>query len=539
MASTHDVSNQVPPLADYDVFTADTALVEGVQRHEAGWALERLASLGQRAGSVEAQEWGRLANVNEPRLVTHDRYGNRIDEVEFHPSWHSLMTVAVGEGIHASPWIDPKPGAQVARAAAFSVWGQTEGGHGCPISMTHAAVPALRVDEALAAEWVPRLTSLTYDPGLRVPAEKAGCLAGMGMTEKQGGSDVRTNTTRAVPATDGTYRLTGHKWFTSAPMCDMFLVLAQAPGGLTCFVVPRILPDGERNTFRIQRLKDKLGNRSNASSEPEFDETVAWRLGDEGRGVPTIIEMVAMTRLDCVMGSATIMRASVANATHHARHRQAFGRYLIDQPLMTAVLADLAVESEAATTLMVRLAAAIDNNETAFKRLGLAVGKNWVCKRGPSVAVEALECLGGNGYVEDFPMARVYREAPLNSIWEGSGNVNALDVLRALAREAGAWEAFRDEVVLASGADPRLDSAIAALDTALTDPSDVEVRARRLVEQMALVLQGSLLVRFGPPAVADAFCASRLTGDWGHSFGTMPPGVDARAIVDRATPKVG
>jgi putative acyl-CoA dehydrogenase len=341
-----------------------------------------------------------------------------------------------------------------------------------------------------------------------------------------------------VPAPDGTYRLTGHKWFTSAPMCDMFLVLAQAPGGLTCFVVPRILPDGERNTFRIQRLKDKLGNRSNASSEPEFDETVAWRLGDEGRGVPTIIEMVAMTRLDCVMGSATIMRASVAEATHHARHRQAFGRYLIDQPLMEAVLADLAVESEAATTLMVRLAAAIDNQETAFKRLGLAVGKYWVCKRGPSVAAEALECLGGNGYVEDFPMARVYREAPLNSIWEGSGNVNALDVLRALGREAGAWEAFRDEVVLASGADARLDAAIAALDTSLSDTSDIEIRARRLVEQMALVLQGSLLVRFAPAAVADAFCASRLTGDWGHAFGTMPPGVDARAIVERATPKV-
>ena len=539
MAATPDVNNQPPPLSDYDVFTADTALVEGVERHEAGWALEQLSGLGRQAGSSEAQEWARLANVNPPRLVTHDRYGNRIDEVEFHPAWHSLMTVAVTEGLHASPWIDPKPGAQVARAAGFTVWGQTEGGHGCPISMTHAAVPALRVDDALAAEWVPRLVSLTYDPGLRTPAEKAGCLAGMGMTEKQGGSDVRTNTTRAVLANDGTYRLTGHKWFTSAPMCDMFLVLAQAPGGLTCFVVPRVLPDGERNTFRIQRLKDKLGNRSNASSEPEFDETVGWRLGDEGRGVPTIIEMVAMTRLDCVMGSATIMRASVAQATHHARHRQAFGRYLLDQPLMLGVLADLAIESEAATTLMVRLAAAVDNDESAFKRIGLAVGKYWVCKRGPSVAVEALECLGGNGYVEDFPMARIYREAPLNSIWEGSGNVNALDVLRALAREPGAWEAFRDEVMLGAGADPRLDRAVAALDAEVGDQSDIEVRARRLVEQMALVLQGSLLVRFAPAAVADAFCASRLGGDWGHTFGTLPAGVDARTIVERATPKVG
>ncbi len=538
MAATHEVTNQPPPLTDYDVFAADLALVEGVQRHNAGWAIDALSSLGRRAGSEQAQEWGRLANVNPPRLVTHDRYGHRIDEVEFHPSWHSLMTVAVGEGLHCLPWTDPKPGAHVARAAGFAVWSQAEGGHGCPISMTHAAVPALRVDAALAAEWEPRLMSRSYDPGLRVPAEKAGCLAGMGMTEKQGGSDVRTNTTRAIPASDGTYRLTGHKWFTSAPMCDVFLVLAQAPGGLTCFVVPRILPDGERNPFRIQRLKDKLGNKSNASSEPEFDETVGWRLGDEGAGVRTIIEMVTMTRLDCVMGTATLMRAAVAQATHHARHRQAFGRYLIDQPLMQLVLADLAVESEAATTLMTRLAAAVDDDESAFKRLGLAVGKYWVCKRGPAVASEALECFGGNGYVEDFPMARIYREAPLNSIWEGSGNVNVLDVLRGLAREPGAWEAFRNEVALATGADARLDAAMKSLEAELADTSDVEVRARRLVEHMALVLQGSLLVRFAPPAVADAFCASRLGGDWGHAFGTLPAGVDAAAIVERATPKV-
>jgi putative acyl-CoA dehydrogenase len=539
VASTHDVSNQPPPLSDYDVFGSDVALAEGVQRHGAGWATDQLSALGLHAGSAQAQEWGRLANVHPPRLVTHDRYGNQIDEVEFHPSWHSLMTVAVGAGLHAAPWIEPKAGAHVARAAGFSVWSHTEGGHGCPISMTHAAVPALRVDDALAAEWVPRLTSLVYDPGLRAPATKLGCIAGMGMTEKQGGSDVRTNTTVAARAADGTYRLTGHKWFTSAPMCDMFLVLAQAPDGLTCFVVPRVLPDGERNTFRIQRLKDKLGNRSNASSEPEFDATVAWRLGDEGRGIATIIEMVAMTRLDCVIGSVTIMRSSVAQATHHARHRRAFGRYLIDQPLMLAVLADLAVESEAATALMLRLAAAIDDDETAFKRLALAVGKYWVCKRGPAVAVEALECLGGNGYVEDFPMARIYREAPLNSIWEGSGNVNALDVLRALGRGSGAWEAFRDEISLAAGADARLDRAITALDDAVSDPTDIEVRARRLVEQLATTLQASLLVRFAPAAVADAFCASRLGGDWGHTFGTLPPGIDARAIVERAAPKVG
>jgi putative acyl-CoA dehydrogenase len=543
MAPTHEVENQAPPLVSYDVYGADAALVEGVERHGAGWASERLTTLGRRAGTDEAQEWGRLANVNEPVLHTVDRYGNRIDEVEFHPAWHSLMEVAVGNGLHASSWVEDSPGAQVARAAAFSVWSQVEGGHGCPISMTHAAVPALRVDPALAEEWVPRLTPYRYDPGLRPPQDKAGCLAGMGMTEKQGGSDVRTNTTRAVPQTDGTYLLTGHKWFTSAPMCDVFLVLAQAPGGLTCFLLPRVLPDGTHNTFRIQRLKDKLGNRSNASSEPEFDNTVAWRLGDEGRGVRTIIEMVMMTRLDCVIGSTSLLRACVSQATHHARHRQAFGGYLVDKPLMRHVLADLAIESEAATALMVRLAAATDDaphddKEAAFRRIGLAVGKYWVCKRGPAAAAEALECLGGNGYVEDFPMARLYREAPLNSVWEGSGNVNALDVLRALAREPQAVEAFLDEAGAAVGADARLDAAVADVKQQLADTSEVEVRARRLVERMALVLQGSLLVRYAPPAVADAFCASRLGGDWGYAFGTLPAGVDSRTIVERATPKV-
>ena len=541
--ATHEVENQPPPLTGYDVYNADAALVEGVTRHAAGWAHDRLTRIGRLAGTDEAQEWGRLANDNPPQLRAVDRYGHRVDEVDFHPSWHQLMDVAISNGLHASSWVDTEPGAQVARAAGFSVWSQVEGGHGCPVSMTHAAVPALRVDEKLAAEWIPRLTSYTYDFGLRPPQDKAGCLAGMGMTEKQGGSDVRTNTTRAVPQSDGTYRLTGHKWFTSAPMCDVFLVLAQADGGLTCFLVPRVLPDGTRNTFRIVRLKDKLGNRSNASSEPEFDETVAWRLGDEGRGVRTIIEMVMMTRLDCVIGTTSLLRACVAQATHHARHRQAFGGYLIDKPLMRHVLADLAIESEAATALMVRLAAATDasaqdEHEAAFRRLGLAVGKYWICKRGPSAAAEALECLGGNGYVEDFPMARIYREAPLNSIWEGSGNVNALDVLRALAREPHALEAFFDEAGAAAGADARLDKALVALKLELDDTADVEVRARRLVERMALVLQGSLLVRFAPPAVADAFCASRLGGDWGYAFGTLPPGVDARSIVERAAPKV-
>jgi putative acyl-CoA dehydrogenase len=546
---THEVTNQAPPLQDYDVYAHDAALVEGVHRYDAGWAAESLSAIGRKAASPEALQWGAEANENPPRLVTHDRYGHRIDEVAFHPAWHRLMETAVGAGLHASPWRDPRPGAHVARMAAFYTWSQAEGGHGCPISMTYAAVPALRVDPALAAEWEPRLTSLDYDYGLRAPAEKRGCIAGMGMTEKQGGSDVRANTTRALPSPDGGYLLTGHKWFTSAPMSDVFLVLAQAPGGLTCFVLPRVLPDGSRNEIRLQRLKDKLGNRSNASSEIELQGAWAQRLGDEGRGVRTIIEMVNITRLDCVTGSAAGMRAGVAQAAHHARNRQAFGRYLVDQPLMTNVLADLAVESEAATTLALRLAAATDaafagdEAERAFRRLALAIGKYWVCKRAPAHAAEALECLGGNGYIEESGMPRLYREAPLNSIWEGSGNVNALDVLRAMAREPESVAAFRTEVDKASGADRRLDEAVsrlqAELGAALADPAAAESAARRLVERLALVLQGSLLVRVGHPAVADAFCAARLGGDAGLAFGTLPQGVDTGAIVERATPKVG
>ncbi|GAB3841340.1 hypothetical protein GCM10029963_12320 [Micromonospora andamanensis] len=365
------------------------------------------------------------------------------------------------------------------------------------------------------------------------------------MTEKQGGSDVRANTTTARPAADGSYRLVGHKWFTSAPMCDLFLTLAQAPGGLTCFLVPRVLPDGTRNAMRLMRLKDKLGNRSNASSEVEYDDAVAWRVGDEGRGVRTIIDMVNLTRLDCVIGAAAGMRHGVVTAAHHAAHRQAFGRYLVDQPLMRNVLADLAVESEAATVLMMRLAGATDRSargdaaETAFKRIALAVGKYWVCKRWPGHAAEALECLGGNGYVEESGMPRLFRESPLNSIWEGSGNVAALDVLRALAGQPEVMAAFQAEVEAAAGADARLDAAVRQVRSALADPADLEVRARRVVEQLALVLQGALLVRHGHPAVADAFCASRLGGDRGHAYGTLPAGVDFAAIIDRATPKVG
>ncbi|MER7416064.1 isovaleryl-CoA dehydrogenase [Micromonospora peucetia] len=540
--TTHEVFNQVPPLAGYDA-ADDPALLDGLEREGAGWAAAELHELGRLGGAEPAIDHGRLANEHPPVLRTHDRHGRRIDEVEFHPAWHELMRVAVTHGLHAAPWADDRPGAHVARAAKFYTW-RPDAGHGCPISMTYAAVPALRHAPELAATYEPLLTATTYDFGLRPPLAKRGLLAGMSMTEKQGGSDVRANTTTAHPEPDGSYRLLGHKWFTSAPMCDVFLTLAQAPDGLTCFLVPRVLPDGTRNPMRLMRLKDKLGNRSNASAEVEYEHAVAWRVGDEGRGVRTIIDMVNLTRLDCVIGSAAGMRQGVITAAHHAAHRQAFGRHLVDQPLMRNVLADLAVESEAATVLMMRLAGATDRSargdagETAFKRLALAVGKYWVCKRWPGHAAEALECLGGNGYVEESGMPRLFRESPLNSIWEGSGNVAALDVLRALTREPEVMEAFRAEVTAAAGTDARLDAAVRQVQADLSDHDDLELRARRVVERLALVLQGSLLVRHGHPAVADAFCASRLGGDHGQAYGTLPRGVDLTAIISRAVPKV-
>ncbi|WP_371613019.1 acyl-CoA dehydrogenase family protein [Streptomyces clavifer] len=538
-ATTHTVTNQVPPLVGYDVFATDRALTEAVERHlEPGilaGARTELEELGLSAGSAQAQAWGAQANENPPKLRTHDRYGHRIDEVEFHPAWHRLLGHAVGAGL-TDAW--GRPGGHVRRAAGFLVWTQAEAGHGCPLSMTHAAVPALRTDPALAAEWEPLLTSHVYEEGLRPASQKAGVLFGMGMTEKQGGTDVRSNTTRAQPlAADGEYLLTGHKWFCSAPMSDGFLVLAQAPGGLSCFLVPRVLPDGTRNAFAVQRLKDKLGNRSNASGEVEFDGTWARRVGEEGRGVRTIIEMVAATRLDCVVGSAALMRQAVAQAVHHTAYRSAFGGLLIEKPLMRNVLADLALESEAATTLALRLAAAYDadtEEERAFLRIAVPTAKYWVTKRCGAVVGEALECLGGNGYVEESGMPRLLREAPLNSIWEGSGNVQALDVLRALQREPQALNAFLQEVGKARGADHRLDAAIKDLLTELADLDAVEARARRLVERMALVLQGSLLLRWAPPGVADAFCASRLGGDWGSAFGTLPHSLDLASVVERA-----
>jgi putative acyl-CoA dehydrogenase len=543
----HQVVNQPPPLVDYNVFEADVPLVEAVRREGAEWALERIASVGKIAGSEQVLALGEQANENPPKLRTHDRYGNRVDTIDFHPSWHELMTMAVEHELHCSPWKDPRPGAHVARGAAFMCMSQAEAGIGCPISMTYSVIPALRTQPELAAEWEPRFLSATYDGRNAPAAEKAGALAGMGMTEKQGGTDVRANTTVARPVNGGgpgaEYELSGHKWFMSAPMCDAFLVLAQADGGISCFLFPRWTPDGERNRFRLQRLKDKLGNRSNASSEIEFESASAWLVGEEGAGVRTIIEMVNHTRLDCVMGGATGMRAGVAQAIHHASHRSVFGRLLSEQPLMQNVLADLCVESEAATISAMRLARAYDEalagDEEAqnLKRVANAVLKYWVCKRAPMHAGEALECLGGNGYVEESGMPRLFRESPLNSIWEGSGNVQCLDVLRAMIKSPASLEAFFAEVGDGAASEPRL----AAFSQSLRDeiPGDlgtIELRARRVVERMALALQGSLLVRYGDEAVADAFCASRLSGDWGQAFGTLPAGTDFGRIIDRHAP---
>jgi len=553
---THEVLNQVPPLADYDV-ADDPALTEALRREGAdggdgGDGRRELHELGQRAGSAATQELARLANEHPPVLRTHDSRGNRIDEVEFHPAWHELMAVAVGHGMHAAPWRDRTPGGHVARAARFYVWTQAEAGHGCPISMTYASVPALRHAPGLADRFEPLLGSCSYDPGLRVPDGKAGLLAGMAMTEKQGGSDVRANTTKAVPAGDG-YQLTGHKWFCSAPMCDLFLVLAQAPEGLSCFLLPRVLPDGSRNAMRIQRLKDKLGNRSNASSEVEYDAAFAWPVGEPGRGVATIIEMVSATRLDCVIGSAAAIRVACVTAVHYAGIRRSFGTTLAAHPLMAAVLADLALESEAATTVAMRLAGAADRAargdaaEAALLRLALPAAKYWVCKRAPMVAAEALECLGGNGYVEESGMPRLYRDAPLNSVWEGSGNVTALDVLRALTRSPGSADALLAEIDLAAGADRRLDAAAERLRCALKDAwaadgDAAQYGARRLAGLITLALQASLLVRHAPAAVADAFCGSRLGSELsagpGGPFGTLPDGLDLDPVLGRASVSV-
>ena len=507
--------NQPPPFADFNLFTTDRALRQAVAREGAGWACAQLEAFGRMAGSAEVMEWGSLANEYPPVLHTHDRFGERRDEVTYHPAWHSLMRTAVEHGLHNLPWTDPRPGAHVARAARALMASQNEAGHLCPISMTYAAMPVLRREAAIAAEWEPRLGSTRYDPSFRPAAEKDGVLIGMAMTEKQGGSDVRANITRAEPAGGGEYTIEGHKWFCSAPMSDAFLVLAQAPGGLTCFLVPRWTPDGRRNGFHLQRLKAKLGNRSNASSEVEFHGAWGRRIGEEGRGVATIIEMVHHTRLDCIMGAASLMRRALVEAIHHTRYRYAFGKALIDQPLMRQVLADLAVESEAATLLLVRVARAFDEGDHAFARLAVAVGKYWVAKRAPAFVAEALECLGGNGFVEESIMPRLYREAPLNSIWEGAGNVIALDALRAVRKEPEALEAVRAEIRLAG--DRRVERM---LGSAQFDAD--EGQARLMAEVLARALQASLVARFSPGWMMDVFCAEGR-----GAFGALPDRVNA------------
>jgi putative acyl-CoA dehydrogenase len=539
---THEVFNQAPPLENVNFYAQDIPLREAVVREGGTWGEKRLIRYGEIAGS-ELIPLGFQANLSKPVLKTHDRYGHRIDEVEFHPAWHRLMQVAIEHEIPTLPWREPKPGAHVVSHALGYLHSQVEAGTGCPLTMTYASIPAIRHQPEVAALWEPRILSTEYDPRC-IPAEqKKGVTIGMGMTEKQGGSDVRANTTRATPISASgpgqAYELIGHKWFFSAPMCDAFLVLAQADKGISCFLLPRWRPDGTRNAIHIQRLKDKLGNWSNASSEVEFQRAWAVMLSEEGRGVPTIIEMVSHTRLDCMSGSSALMRQALSQAIHHCAHRSAFGRLLIDQPLMQNVLADLALESEAAMVMMLRVARAFDESgrdeqAAAFARIATGVGKYWICKRAPMMINEAQECLGGAGYVEESILPRLYREAPLNSIWEGSGNIQCLDVLRAMSREKGSLEAFFAELNLAKGGHRLLDEAIADLSKEFTRLSGIESRARRVVEKMALTLQASLLVRAGNKLVSDAFCASRLADGHGHQFGTLPEGLDCRAIIDRS-----
>ena len=552
-SETQAVLNQVPPLTGYNLFLTDRTLTNSVRREGAEWATEQITKLGQLLGTEEVQRWGFDANENKPILHTHDRYGNRRDEVVFHPAWHDLMRTSVEHRVHSLPWIEKKTekkqGAHVARAALMMLVSQNEAGHTCPISMTFSSVAALRAEPEVAQEWEPRILSSDYDLRFAPAPDKAGVLIGMAMTEKQGGSDVRANITHAERIGHGRYAteflITGHKWFCSAPMCDAFLVLAQTGSGLSCFLLPRWTPAGDKNRFHIQRLKDKLGNRSNASCEVEFAGAWARLLGEEGRGVNTIIEMVHHTRLDCAIGAAALMRQALVQALHHARHRKAFGKLLINQPLMRNVLADLTLESEAATLLMVRLARAFDNRETdpqerAFCRIATAIAKYWLCKRSTAQVGEALECLGGNGYVEESMMPRLYREAPLNSIWEGSGNVICLDILRALAREPEAAEALLQELRLASGADQRLDSYVSHLEENLglqlkhpfKDVQESEGQARRLAESLALGLQAVLVARHSPKPIADAFLSSRLEGDHGYNFGTLPAETDFAGILD-------
>ena len=547
LAETHEVTNVGRDLHDCNLYATDAALREAVAREGAAWAEADLQACGARYGSAEYLELGNLANRFQPELDTHDRFGNRVDLVRFHPAYHALMTTAIEAGLHSSPWTEPGRGAHVARAAKYYLHAQVEAGHGCPVTMTFAVIPALRMQPDLAAQWEPLITARTYDPRNVPVARKSGITIGMAMTEKQGGSDVRTNTTRAYPVEAGgpgqAYELVGHKYFVSAPMCDAFLVLAQAPSGLSCFLVPRWRPDGSKNPLQVLRLKRKMGNASNASSETELRGALGWMVGEEGRGVRTIIEMVAMTRFDCMIGSTAGQRMALSQAIHHCGLRRAFGALLVDQPLMRNVLADLALEQEGALALTMRMARALDNrddeHEDLLVRLAVPVGKYWICKRTPAHAYEALECIGGSGVMEDCMMPRLFRESPVNAVWEGSGNVQCLDVLRAMQRTPAAVEAFFAELGEAGGDNALLDAHVSALRDELRNPADLEYRAREITDRMALALQASLLVRHAPGAVGDAFCRSRLASAGHRNFGTLPRGVDCAAIIVRARPAAG
>jgi len=547
LAATHEVINQPGELSDYNLYAVDRALREAVMREGAGAADAGLLDFGQRIGCSEYLELGRLANQYPPEFEPSDRFGHRTDLVRFHPAYHALMRTAIAQGLHASPWSDPAPAAHVARAARYYLHAQVEAGHGCPITMTFAAIPSLRLQPDLSALWEAKITSRVYDPGNRPPYDKQGVTVGMAMTEKQGGSDVRANTTRAYPVSSAgpgqPYELVGHKYFVSAPMCDLFLLLAQAPGGLTCFLLPRWRPDGSKNPMQIQRLKRKMGNVSNASAETELRGALAWMVGEEGRGVRTIIEMVAMTRFDCMIGSSAAMRMAASQALHHCSQRRAFGRLLAEQPLMSNVLADLALESEAALVLTMRIARALDDrareHEDCLVRLCTPIGKYWICKRAPQHAFEAMECIGGSGVMEDGPMPRLFRESPVNAIWEGSGNIQCLDALRAMRKTPAVLQAYFDEVARARGAHAALDRHAGLLKAELRDVSDIEYRARGLVDRMATGLQAALLAQHAPPWVADAFCRSRLDGLGHHQFGALPAGVDCSRIIERAMPHAG
>jgi putative acyl-CoA dehydrogenase len=544
MAETHEVQNQPPALQDYNLYQQDTALREAVAREGAAWAESDLQAFGALTGSREVIELGFQANENKPVLYTHNNYGHRIDEVRFHPAYHRLMQISLENGLHSSHWMRPGPGAQVARAAKFYLQAQVDAAHGCPVTMTSAAIPSLLEQPDVAARWTDKIMACAYDHRNVPVAQKSAVTIGMAMSEKQGGSDVRANTLRAYTLGAGgpgqAYELVGHKYYVSAPMCDAFLVLAQAPGGLSCFLLPRWRPDGSKNALQIQRLKNKMGNVANASCETELRGAYAEMVGGEGRGVATILKMVSMTRFDCMIGSSGGMRQAAAQALHHCNYRAAFGKRLVEQPLMQNVLADLVIESEAALALTMRIGRALDSTSEAEKllvRMGTAVGKYWICKRTPAHAVEAMECIGGSGVMEDCIMPRLFRESPVNSIWEGSGNVQCLDMLRAMHRNPGSMETYMAEVKLGLGSDRHLDHFVAQLDGELADLGDIEYRARGLVEKMALALQGSLLVRHGNAAVADAFCASRLSGQAsGLAFGNLPRGVDCAGIIARATP---